>query len=57
MSGLKEAFGRLAKKIKDVVHLNPEYVGRQFDTAPARFKDGAKAAGFKSPGVADEFYT
>merc|ERR1711907_78182 len=57
MSAVKEAFGRLAKKFKDVAHLNPEYVGRQFDTAPARFKDGHKAAGFKGPGVADQFYT
>eukprot|EP00656_Telonema_subtile_P049544 TRINITY_DN6185_c0_g1_i1.p1 TRINITY_DN6185_c0_g1~~TRINITY_DN6185_c0_g1_i1.p1 ORF type:complete len:203 (-),score=46.60 TRINITY_DN6185_c0_g1_i1:174-782(-) len=59
MSVIKEVLGRVSKKFKDFVHLNPEYVGRQFDTAPVRFKDAKPSSigGYKSPGVADAHYT
>jgi len=39
---------RLGKKMNEIVFNNPEYITRQIDTAPARFKDGA-AAGFRQP--------
>ena len=51
----REILARLRKKCNDVFRLNPEYVGRQFDAAPARFKDGK--SGYKTPAVADAFFT
>merc|ERR1711865_72781 len=55
MAMAKEFLARIRKKLNDFTRLNPEYVGRQFDHAPAKFKDGK--SGYKTPAVADAFYT
>merc|ERR1711934_253007 len=44
---LKEGLARLRRKINDIVFLNQDYITRQFDTAPARFRDSN--AGFRQP--------
>merc|ERR1712166_1077062 len=44
---VREAMARLRRKMSDIMWLNPEYISRQIDTAPARFKDSS--AGFRQP--------